>query len=85
MFNLPTGTPALTSRNFKNEEFEIVVDFLDRACNIAYEVIQKAGKKLPDFKAALESEPEFQEKVKTLQAEVNEFALKYPMPGFDDH
>ncbi|XP_047493182.1 serine hydroxymethyltransferase, mitochondrial-like [Penaeus chinensis] len=82
---LRLGTPALTSRNFKNEEFEIVVDFLDRACNIAYEVIQKAGKKLPAFKATLESEPEFQEKVKALQAEVNEFALKYPMPGFDDH
>ncbi|KAG7176032.1 Serine hydroxymethyltransferase-like [Homarus americanus] len=82
---LRLGTPALTSRNFKNEEFEYVVELLDRACAIALEAKEKSGKKLADFKETLEKDAEIKAKVEALQAEVNEFSLKFPMPGFDDH
>ncbi|XP_045626472.1 LOW QUALITY PROTEIN: serine hydroxymethyltransferase, mitochondrial [Procambarus clarkii] len=82
---LRLGTPALTSRNFKNEEFKYVVELLDRACCIALDAKKKSGKKLSDFKAIIVNDVEIKTKIEALQAEVNEFSLKFPMPGFDDH
>lgn len=83
---LRLGTPALTSRNFRNAEFEYVVELLDRACAIGVEVKAKApGKKIADFNSILNNDAEIQTKLKALQAEVNEFALAFPMPGHDIH
>lgn len=82
---LRLGTPALTSRNFKNQDFEYVVELLDRACDLALEASAKSGKKIANFKATLVDDPEINAKVKALQAEVNKFSLKFPMPGFEDH
>lgn len=82
---LRLGTPALTSRNFMNQDFVYVVELLDKACAIALEATAKSGKKLADFKATLVNDPEISGKLKDLQKTVNEFSLKFPMPGFDDH
>ncbi|KAB7504584.1 Serine hydroxymethyltransferase, mitochondrial [Armadillidium nasatum] len=83
---LRLGVPALTSRNFEPADFEQVVEMIDRACTIALEALKKTdGKKLRDFKKIVESDAEIGEKMKTLQADVNNFALKFPMPGFSDH
>lgn len=84
-FSILAGTPALTSRNFKNKDFEYVVELLDRACVIAHEAKAKSGKKLVDFKATLQNDADVKAKVDTLQKEVNEFSLQFPMPGFEDH
>lgn len=82
---LRLGTPALTSRNFKNEEFVYVVELLDQACSIALDAKKKSGKKLVDFKAAVDNDTEIKAKIEALQTKVNDFSLKFPMPGFDDH
>ena len=80
-----TGTPALTSRNFKNKDFEYVVELLDEACSLALEVKAKSGKKLADFKATAANDADIQAKIKAMQAKVNKFSLSFPMPGFKDH
>ena len=82
---LRLGTPALTSRNFKNAEFVKVVELIDEACNIALEVRAKNGTKFGDFKKACLEDADVVAKIGSLQAKVNEFALQYPMPGFTDH
>lgn len=82
---LRLGTPALTSRAFKNEDFEYVVELLDRACAMTLDAKAKSGKKLADFKATVAGDGEIKAKIEALQADVNEFSLKFPMPGFDDH
>lgn len=82
---LRLGTPALTSRNFKNKDFEYVVELLDEACSIALEAKAKSGKKLADFKAYAQNDPDIKGKIEAMQAKVNKFALSFPMPGFEDH
>lgn len=79
------GTPALTSRNFINKDFEYVIELLDEACSIALEAKAKSGKKLVDFKATLENDADIKSKLEGLKKKVNEFSLSFPMPGFDDH
>jgi glycine/serine hydroxymethyltransferase len=39
-----SGAPALTSRNFKEKDFETVVEMLDRAVKIASAVKAKCGR-----------------------------------------
>jgi len=39
---------------------------------------------LKDFKLKLEADAEAQAKLAALKAEVQEFALSFPMPGYDD-
>ncbi|TPX57992.1 glycine hydroxymethyltransferase [Spizellomyces sp. 'palustris'] len=73
------GTPALTSRGFKEADFEKVADFLDRAAKIAINVQKTTGKLIKDFVVALETN----EDVKTLRGEVEAFARSFAMPGFD--
>jgi len=71
------GTPALTSRGFKEEDMEKVAEFLDRGMKIAIVVQEKVGKLLKDFTAALETSTE----MKALKADVEKFARGFPMPG----
>ncbi len=78
------GAHAMTSRGFKEADFKKVVDFIDRAVVIAKEV-QGKTKKMKDFNEMLANDAEVNKKCDALRAEVQEFALKYPMPGFDDH
>jgi glycine hydroxymethyltransferase len=73
------GTPALTSRGFKNEDFVQVAEFLDRAVQLAISI--QAGlstKKLVDFKKAFKDNAE----VEALRQEVEAFASNFPIPGF---
>ncbi|KAK7790681.1 hypothetical protein R5R35_008202 [Gryllus longicercus] len=82
---LRLGAPALTSRQFKEKDFESVVEFIDKAVNVAADVKSKSGKKLKDFKEFLNTDSETKVKLTKLKQDVNEFAKKFPMPGFDDH
>jgi len=78
------GTPALTSRGFKEEDFVTVVDFIDEAVDIAAEAKSKT-KKLADFRAYLMENPAAVANIEKLKGEVEQFARLFPMPGFDDH
>jgi len=71
------GTPALTTRGFKEQDFIKVAEFLDRSAKLAVATQEKAGKLLKDFLPALEQS----EDLKTLRKEVIEFSKKFPMPG----
>merc|ERR1712037_780437 len=42
-------------------------------------------KTVKDYVGFLATDPEINAKCQALKNEVNEFALKYPMPGFDGH
>lgn len=91
------GTPALTSRGFKEKDFDVVADFLHRGCQLAIEVQdsvllsqQGAGSELAankkvlmkDFLAALQDDS-IQNKIKRLREEVEIFAGDFEMPGYD--
>jgi len=43
-----------------------------------------ANNTLKDFKIKLEEDKEAKKKLVALKCEVEEFALSFPMPGFDD-
>jgi glycine hydroxymethyltransferase len=74
------GTPALTSRGFKEADFICVAELLDRALKITIAVrasSTRAG--FASFKAALAENTD----VQRLRLDVEHFASKFPMPGFD--
>uniref|UniRef100_M4BWU2 Serine hydroxymethyltransferase n=1 Tax=Hyaloperonospora arabidopsidis (strain Emoy2) TaxID=559515 RepID=M4BWU2_HYAAE len=72
------GTPALTSRGFKEADFVQVANFLDRAVKLCIEIQATSGKKLVDFVKAAEAH----EDVKQLRRDVNALATSFEMPGF---
>ncbi|RIA92213.1 serine hydroxymethyltransferase [Glomus cerebriforme] len=74
------GTPALTSRSFKEQDFVKVAEYLHRAVQIALSVQEKAGSKMmKDFVIACQDN----EDIANLKKEVETFATSFPMPGFD--
>ncbi|CAH1772924.1 unnamed protein product [Owenia fusiformis] len=80
---LRLGAPALTSRGFKEAEFEKVADYLDRAVKLTLEAQSKSGT-LKEFKAVVLEDAELKGKMAELSKDVSEFASKFPMPGFDE-
>lgn len=93
------GTPALTSRGFNEEDFDIVADFLHRGCQLAIEAQdavlmsrQEAGgeaaanKKvlMKDFLAVISDNDSIQAQIKELREEVETFAGRFDMPGSDN-
>jgi len=70
-------------RGFKEDDFLSVADFLDKAVSLAKEA-QSSSKTLKEFSSALDTSP-LKEKCETLRKEINAFASRFHMPGFDDH
>mmetsp|Transcript_26307 Transcript_26307/g.44391 ORF Transcript_26307/g.44391 Transcript_26307/m.44391 type:complete len:200 (+) Transcript_26307:1165-1764(+) len=78
------GAPALTTRGLDESDFEKVADFFDRAVDLTVELKAKTGKKLKDFKAAL-NDPAFvqgEPKLVALGEEVKAFAESFPTIGY---
>jgi len=74
------GTPALTTRGFKEADMDRVVVLIDSALKLAVEIQTSSGPKLVDFKAAL-VKPENEMKLAALRNEVEAFAVKFRLPG----
>lgn len=72
------GTPALTTRGFKEAEFKQVADFLHEAVQISLKLQETSGKLLKDFENAVKASPE----VAALKLAVQTFVTQFPMPGF---
>ena len=72
------GTPALTSRGFKENDFKQVAQYLHRALQLALAIQEKSGKPLAEFKKALVGNHD----IAQLKKEVCEFSSKFYMPGF---
>ncbi|XP_071788171.1 serine hydroxymethyltransferase, mitochondrial-like [Asterias amurensis] len=81
---LRLGSPALTSRNFKEADFLQVVDYIDRSIAIGQDAKKITGSDNKAFFHILETNPEIQQKVAKLKNEVECFAADFPMPGFDN-
>ena len=77
------GTPALTTRGFREEDFEEVARLVHRGVELA--IAEKAatdGKKLAEFKAHVDSKIEAGwPELEALKADVQGFAGSFPMPG----
>ncbi|CAI5647051.1 serine hydroxymethyltransferase, mitochondrial [Oreochromis niloticus] len=81
---LRLGAPALTSRQFKEADFEKVVDLIDEGIQIALDVKKKTGN-LASFKSFLLEDPDTVSHIAELRQRVELFARPFPMPGFTDH
>uniref|UniRef100_A0A8C3JJM2 Serine hydroxymethyltransferase n=1 Tax=Calidris pygmaea TaxID=425635 RepID=A0A8C3JJM2_9CHAR len=81
---LRLGAPALTSRHFREEDFQKVVAFIDEGIALALDVKSKTSK-LQDFKTFLLQDAETQRRLADLRQRVETFARAFPMPGFSDH
>ena len=79
------GTPALTTRGFKEDDFEQVAVFIDRAVQIAKDIkANTPGEaKLKDFVAFANTEGPGRADVQALRKEVEAYAEAFPMPGVD--
>ena len=77
------GTPALTTRGFREPDFERVGDLIHAGVQIALDCKAKtpAPAKLKDFAQYLAAEGAAREDVRRLRAEVEDFAGSFPMPG----
>ena len=76
------GSPPLTTRGFKDHHMKAIVGFADKAFKLALEIQARSGPKLVDWKRELMTD-EFQEKVASIKKEIEELALKFPLPGRD--
>lgn len=73
------GTAALTTRGFKPEDMIIVGELLIEALELTIEIQNLCGSKLlKDFVAFAQNS----EKVQSLKLKVQNFARKFPMPGY---
>lgn len=72
------GTPALTTRGMVEDDFKKVADFLYRGVEIGLNIQSQSGKKLLDFKKALDGNSELE----SLRNEVERFASSFGIPGF---
>eukprot|EP00833_Pecoramyces_ruminatium_P016564 jgi/Orpsp1_1/1190596/evm.model.d7180000079993.2 len=78
---LRMGSPAMTSRELKEEDFKKIAEFVDRGINITIKIHEQVKGKLRDFKSALNNNtyPEIEE----LKKEVIQFSKQFPVIGFD--
>ncbi|WBW70922.1 serine hydroxymethyltransferase Shm1 [Schizosaccharomyces osmophilus] len=75
------GTPAMTTRGFKEQDFVRVVEYIDRAITLAADLqksLPKEANKLKDFKAKLGEGSEINEVVQ-LQKDIAEWAESFPL------
>ena len=79
------GTPALSSRGLKEDDFAKVAEFFDRAVTIAVELKKTdQGKKLKGFREMCAVGPSVHPDLVRLRKEVSEFACMFPTIGFDE-
>lgn len=78
------GTAALTTRDMKEADIQLIVTFMDQAFKIAQDIQVKSGPKLVDFKRTLAEDPVFKGRIEELKGKVEEYARKFPLPGLQE-
>ena len=76
---LRIGSPALTTRGFKENDFRKVAQYIVKGIQIAQNIKKETGKKFKDFKIAAKENQEIQ----ALKKEVIDYASQFPLPGMD--
>lgn len=77
------GTPALTTRGFKEEHIDKVAKYIHQGLLLAKEVTAKSGPKLVDFKNVIETDPDIRSKISKLKNEIESFGKSFPLPGYE--
>lgn len=73
----------MTSRNFKEADFEKVAEYLHEGVQLGLEIAKASGgNSLKEFTATMAKE-DFDGKIKALRDEIEEYSAKYPMPGHE--
>uniref|UniRef100_A0A6C0E9I5 Serine hydroxymethyltransferase-like domain-containing protein n=1 Tax=viral metagenome TaxID=1070528 RepID=A0A6C0E9I5_9ZZZZ len=73
------GTAAMVTREFTENDFDLVADYLDQVVILCKEVQNIVGPKLQDFKTYLENqETEIYTKITQLKTKVNQLACDKP-------
>jgi len=77
------GTPALTTRGFRENDIVQVALFIDRAIQIALSInLNDPNQTAKDFKANMKLD-QYTQKLDELKEEIEVFASKFPMPGYE--
>jgi glycine hydroxymethyltransferase len=76
---LRVGAPGMTSRGLQEDDFRKIGEFIARAIDIGVEVQNTSGKKLADWKKALDPPPA---ELVALKAEVEAFSSSFETIGF---
>ena len=74
------GTPAMTTRGCKEEDFEKIVEFIDRGVGIAKRVKKEVGNKLSDYKGWINKNAGSDTEIQGLKDEVIYFTSKFDTP-----
>ncbi|CAB3402176.1 unnamed protein product [Caenorhabditis bovis] len=75
------GAPALTSRGFKEQDFESVGDFIHEVITILRKYNSQAGKTIKEFKEFTATNAEFKAEIEQIAKRVEEFSSKFDIPG----
>ncbi|VBB28958.1 unnamed protein product [Acanthocheilonema viteae] len=78
------GTPALTTRGMKENDFVKVADFIHEGVEILIKYQSQVGKTLKDLIAFTSSNEQFMADIDKLGEKVEQFASQFDMPGNDD-
>ncbi|XP_043216797.1 serine hydroxymethyltransferase-like [Amphibalanus amphitrite] len=81
---LRLGTPALTTRGLTEQHIDTVVDFIDRALQLAKRVVTVSGVKMVDFRRVLAEDEQFSAPAAELRQQVEQFADQFPLPGLGE-
>ena len=71
-------------RGIGTTDVKTIAQFLHRAFQIAIDVQKISGPKLVDWRKELDTNDVIKESIQNLKNEVEEFAVKFPLPGRDD-
>uniref|UniRef100_A0A5K4ER07 Glycine hydroxymethyltransferase n=1 Tax=Schistosoma mansoni TaxID=6183 RepID=A0A5K4ER07_SCHMA len=80
---LRIGTPALTTRGFKEKDFEKAASFIDELLDLTV-VVKSVSKNLKSFQLVLQEDEHIKSKIKDLRHRVADFASSFPIPGMED-
>ena len=67
------GTPALTTRGFKEKDFIKVGEYLHKVIELGIEIQKDSGKKMVDFKKKIQN-PSYLSKIYKIKKDINRFA-----------
>ncbi|CAD5215459.1 unnamed protein product [Bursaphelenchus xylophilus] len=79
------GTPALTSRGFKEADFEKVAEFIHDSIEVYKKHEHRCGKLIKDFKHFVETDQEFLKDIKEVARNVEKFTANFDIPGNDTY
>ncbi|TNN15400.1 Serine hydroxymethyltransferase isoform 1 [Schistosoma japonicum] len=80
---LRLGTPALTTRGFKEKDFEKVASFIDELLDLTV-MVKSISKNLKSFRLILHEDNHIKSKIEGLRLRVADFASGFPLPGMED-